>query len=442
MFKKLYPIFVVLIVGALMLAACGPKATPTEEAMDVSGTTVTFWHVWGTGSVNEAMLAIVDDFNANNEYGITVEPLDQGGYSDLEDAMNAAIQSGDLPNIVTGYTNALANWASVDVMADFNDFINDPDYGLTAEEQDALYTNALAGGQLADGMQIGWPISQSANVLYYNESFAQDLGFDSAPTTPAEFKEQVCAAAEYNNNSGDPDLAGTGGLVMYASASNYMSWLYAFGGDGLNDAGDGYYFASEESIATATFLKDLWDSGCTLTTESYPNPEFATRKALFVMSSTAGLPYQITAFEDAGSDDAWSFEPFVGNAGMAVNGFGQYVGVVNTTPEENMASWLFVKYLTSPEAQATWIEGSAYFPTQDTTLPLIQDYVDANPIWSSGLDLTQYAGFEPALASWTSVRRALDDAFNQILQAESPDAIPGILEQLDATAAELVAELE
>jgi ABC-type glycerol-3-phosphate transport system substrate-binding protein len=229
---------------------------------------------------------------------------------------------------------------------------------------------------------------------------------------------------------------------MYAGASNYMSWLYAFGDDGLDDTGAGYDFSSDASVATATFLKDLWDSGCTLTTESYPNPEFATRKALFVMSSTAGLPYQIAAFEEAGSDDAWAFEPFVGDAGTAVDAFGQYVGIVNTTPEENMASWLFVKYLTSPEAQATWIEGSAYFPTQDTTLPLIQDYVDANPIWSTGLALTDVAGYEPALASWTSVRRAVGDAFNEILQAESPDAIPGILENLDATAAELVAELE
>jgi len=413
-----------------------------EPMMDLSGTTVTFWHVWGTGSVNEAMLAIVDDFNANNEYGITVEPLDQGGYSDLEDAMNAAIQSGDLPNIVTAYTNALANWASVDVMADFNEYITDPDYGLTADEQAALFTNAVAGGQLADGVQVGWPISQSANVIYYNDSFAQDLDFAAPPTTPAEFKEQACAAAQFNNDSGDPDLAGTGGLVMYASASNYMSWLYAFGDDGLNETGDGYDFSSDASVATATFLKDLWDSGCTMTTESYPNPEFATRKALFVMSSTAGLPYQIAAFEDAASEDTWTFQPFVGDAGTAVDGFGQYVGVVNTTPEENLASWLFVKYLTSPEAQATWINGSAYFPTQDTTAPFIQDYIDANPIWSTGLALTDVAGYEPALASWTSVRRAVGDAFNEILQAESPDAIPEILANLDATAAELVAELE
>ncbi len=74
--------------------------------IDPSGQTVTFWHVWGTGGPSDGMKAVVDNFNATNEYGITVNAVEQGNYSDLEDAMNAAIQSGDVPSVVVGYTNA------------------------------------------------------------------------------------------------------------------------------------------------------------------------------------------------------------------------------------------------------------------------------------------------------------------------------------------------
>ena len=134
-----------LLVLVLALTACAPAATEqpateepmaeetateevmteepmteeptTEEAMteepmgmDLSGVTVSFWHVYGEGDPrNEAINAIVDNFNATNEYGITVEALDQGEYSDLEDKVNAGIQSGDLPNIAQAYTSALAN---------------------------------------------------------------------------------------------------------------------------------------------------------------------------------------------------------------------------------------------------------------------------------------------------------------------------------------------
>ncbi|MBN2258748.1 MAG: hypothetical protein JW704_13180, partial [Anaerolineaceae bacterium] len=128
MFKQFPKIVIlVLVTAALMLSACKPAATPTpapttepvvateapaeevKPSIDPTGQKVSFWHVWGTGLPNETMLAIVDEFNTTNEWGITVEAVDQGGYSDLEDAFNAAIQSGDLPDLAVGYTNAVAN---------------------------------------------------------------------------------------------------------------------------------------------------------------------------------------------------------------------------------------------------------------------------------------------------------------------------------------------
>ena len=171
----------------------------TEEAMmpdvDPTGQTVNFWHVWGQGLPNETMLAIVDDFNANNEWGITVNPVDQGNYSDLENALNAAIQSGDLPDLVTGYTNAMANWYAVDSVVDLSPYMTDPYFGLTAEEMSAFYEGAINGGKAPDGSVFAFPISQSENVLFYNSGWAKELGFDNPPANYAEFKEQACAAS-------------------------------------------------------------------------------------------------------------------------------------------------------------------------------------------------------------------------------------------------------
>ena len=439
-------------VMAFVLGACTTPATPTEEATavpeptedmgpDLSGQEVVFWHVWGAGSAAEGMTKIIDDFNANNEWGITVVGVDQGRQGDLQTAVNAAIASGDLPNVTPGFPNAITTWYGAGVMAELNEFIDDPTFGLSEEAYGAIYAANLGSGQLADGTQVGMPIHQSENVLFYNDTWAQELGFDGPPTTSAEFKEQACAAAAFNNADGNPDTDGTGGLVHFPGASNIASWVFAFGGSFLNDAGDGYSMNTPEMKDVALFLKDLQDNGCTFATDSFPNPEFAGRLALFTTSSTAGIPFQLAAFEDAGNADDWSLQPFPGPDGqLAVNAFGQLIGVVDHGYESNLASWLWLRHFTSPEIQAEWITFSAYFPSQSTTEALLTDYIAANPIYETGLVLGDYGQSEPNLPSWGAVRGAIQDAFFAVQDAADEATIDEILANLELTAAELLAE--
>ena len=484
MYKNIFKMAIpIAMVFSLLLAACGPAATtapvvteapavattaptavpteapkateapteaptmaPTEApkpAADPTGQTISFWHVWGTGLPNETMLAIVDDFNATNDWGITVEAFDQGSYSNLEDAFNAAVQSGDLPDIVTGYTNAMSNWYAVDAVVDLTPYVNDPALGLSEDDWSAFYAGAINGGKAPDGKFFAFPISQSANVIFYNSQWAQELGFDSAPTNYEEFKAQACAATEANNTDDNPDNDGTGGLVLYASASNVASFVFANGGDMLNADKSGYDFTDQTVVDVADFFKDIWDSGCAYPTESYPNPEFATRRALFTVSSTAGLPYQVAAFDAEGAiKDDWTLIPFPGkDGGQAVNLFGQYVAMGNTNPERMMAAWVFLKYLSSPEVQAKWIEGSAYYPTRTDTLQYLDAYSQDNPIWSYGLSFLDIGKAEPAWPSWTSVRRSVGDTFNAILQG-APGDIPSLLDDLNSTAAEAIIETQ
>ncbi|MDF1499409.1 MAG: extracellular solute-binding protein [Anaerolineales bacterium] len=418
-----------------------PAAEPEEPAVDPNGQTVVFWHVWGTGTVSEGLAAIVEEFNAVNEWGITVEALGQGRYSDLEDAMNAAIQSGDVPDIVVGYTNALDNWYSVDSLVDMNEYVNDPEWGLSAAEIADFYEGVWNSGINSAGARVGYPHGQSANVLFYNYTWAEELGFDAPPTTPEEFRAQACAAAEFNATDDNPDNDGTGGYVLYTGASDIAAWTFAFGGDFTNDAGDGYDFTKPVVEEVATFLKSLWDDACAFGTDSYPNPEFATRKALFTASSTAGLPYQIGAFEDEGAtDDTWGFIPFPGPGdNVAVNAYAQNSAIVKTTPEKQLASWLFLKWFTSPEINARWIEASAYHPIRQGTVEYLDDYIAENPLWADGIALVPLGVSEPGWASWGTVRREVQDTFATIIQSE-PDQIPSLLLELNAAAAEAVEE--
>jgi ABC-type glycerol-3-phosphate transport system substrate-binding protein len=368
--------------------------------------------------------------------------VDQGGQGDLQDAVNAAIATGELPNVTPGFPNAIATWYNVGAIAELNDFINDPNFGLSAEELDAIYQANLDAGRLADGTQIGMPIHQSANVLFYNHTWAQELGFNAPPATAEEFKEQTCAAAAANNEDDNPDNDGTGGLVTRGiGASDVAAWLFAFNGSFLNEAGDAYNMNTEQMKEVGLFLKDLRDSGCWFTTEGFPNPEFAGRQALFAISSTAGLPFQAAAFEDVGNEDEWGLVAFPGPDGkLAINAFGQMIGIIDQNPEANLASWIWLKHFTSPEIQAQWINFSAYHPSQSTTEQFMGDYIEANPIYATGLELSQYGEAEPNLASWGVVRGEISESFNAIVAAADEAEIDQLLADLDATAAQALAD--
>ena len=112
--KLWFLLIIALLMSALVLAACGggdeeptqepaPTEAPVEKAaeeptqkeeptavpeptdpwadVDPRGQTVVFWHQH-TRDRETALNEIVADFNATNEYGITVVAEYQGGYGD------------------------------------------------------------------------------------------------------------------------------------------------------------------------------------------------------------------------------------------------------------------------------------------------------------------------------------------------------------------------
>jgi len=426
------------LLAALVVVACAPS---TNLEGETEGQTITFWHAMSSGANLEGIEKMVADFNATNEFGITVEQVSQGGQGDLQAAMNAAIATGELPNLTQGFPNSLALWNNLGVIAPISEYIDDPVHGLSDDEKGAIFPGVYSPGTLPDGSQIGVPMHQSASVHFYNHTWAQELGFDSPPATSAEWKEQMCAAAAANDADDDPDNDGTGGYQYFPDASMVTPWVWVHGGDILTDDGAAYSFNNQAVIDAALFLKDLSDSGCIMFTPSFANPEFAARQTLAYRSSTAGQPFQESANADIGSTDVWGAVPWPGPDGdLAVNPHGQMVGIIGTNPDQDLASWLFLKYMTSASTQTEWVAGTGYYPSQSTTD--LGTKLDDDPIYAGALELIEAYGdrSEPNLAAQGAVRGLIRDAFFAILDAESDADVIAILDQLNADAAEVVEE--
>lgn len=437
--RKLTVMMALVMVAMLVLSGCTTMpmapaaeapAAATEAAMeeamaegayagvDPTGQTVVWWHQH-SGSREEKLMALIAEFNASNEYGITIDAQNQGGYDEIRDKVNSSIAAGELPAaLLVGYQNDQSFYQLNDILVDLNTLINDPTWGLSAEELADFYPAFLeqSVNPLFDNQRLGFPPNRSMEVLFYNQTWLEELGFSGPPTTPDEFKEMACAAAAANGD-------GTGGYILRDDASAIAAWTFAFGGDVLTEDGKGYVYNGPATVEAMTFLKGMYDEGCAyFFTEGYPNPQFAARKGIFAQGSTSGIPFYAgdiaKVAEEAGkAPDMWGVAAIPHTTAEPVqNIYGGDVMIAKTTPEQELAAWIFIKWFTSPEIQARWDEISGYFPTRKSTADFFSDALKENVQWQQGVALLPYSAYEPQLISYTAVRDAATAAFNEIMQ--------------------------
>jgi ABC-type glycerol-3-phosphate transport system substrate-binding protein len=416
-----------------------PPATSGIDVVeaDLSGVTLSFWHVW-SWETGDRLERLVDTFNAVNEFGIRVETVKQDGYGELNRALSGALATEALPHLIVGFPNQLRLWESEDqILVDLQAYINDPIWGYTESEQADFYPRMWAQ-DIADEKRLGLPAQRSLQFLFYNRTWADELGFETPPETLEEFTTQACAAAGEYFNDEDQSNDGLGGWTIDTSTATVLGWFRAFGGE--YDFPDGYRFGSEQNTLALGYLKSLFDRGCAwLAASRYPNEEFATRKALFINTSIAGIPYQEEAFSLAGSEDNWTSIPFPGENGESITIlFGPSYAIVESDEVEQLATWLFLKWLLEPNNQAQWVEVSGHLPSRISALDSLAVYQASHPQWAAAAALISTAYAEPQHASWGTVRWTVSDAAEQVFRLGlTEEQVPALLEELDLTAAEL-----
>jgi multiple sugar transport system substrate-binding protein/sn-glycerol 3-phosphate transport system substrate-binding protein len=416
------------------------ETTPAENSSlpreDLEGAELSLWHVW-SGELGETFERLVAEFNAENQYGIQVTAVYQGNYNELYEKVGEAIPTGELPSISVGHNYEILAWHDREALINLNDYINDPDWGLDPGESGDFYPVFWEPDE--DGLRLGVPVERFSQLLYYNLSWAKELGYDSPPQTPRQFSQQVCAAAQANRSDGEPDNDGTGGWIVNTSPSVMIAWMYAFGGQVVDSQGTGYQFDTPQTEAALEFLKSLHDSGCTWeTTDGHAAEEFAGRQALFITASIADLPAQRAAFAEAGNQDEWTVLAFPASREPVLPVYGPDFTVFRSSEGEQLAAWLFLKWFLSPENQAHWVSAGQTFPLRTTTLEYLEDFSTEHPQWFQAVQLLGNARREPALRSWSVVRWVVSDVGTQMFRSYfSADRIPSTVELLAETAAEL-----
>jgi ABC-type glycerol-3-phosphate transport system substrate-binding protein len=399
------------------------------------GLTVQAWHAFA-GPAGDLFVNQVVRFNLENEWGIFVNPAGYGDYSSLFDAVNTALAAGQLPDLVAALPEQTLAWEAAHAVVDLDPYLADPQWGLVAGDS-ADFPPVFWAQDNVNGQQLGLPAQRSARFIFYNTTWAQELGFNEPPAAPEDFRRQACAANASFRKDGDPKNDGYGGWIVDTAWQTTYSWLLAFGG-GVADAG-AYGFRTDPNLAALQFGKGLFDSHCAwLSTGPTPYDSFARRSALFISADLAGLPAQVESMRRLKNSDQWTVLPFPGSQASVVLAYGPSYSVLRSTSARQLAAWLFARWLLSPENQSRWVEAAGLFPLRSSVLGMIQPYRQASPQWDAAVGYLSLAQGMPQLASWRKVRYVLEDGLAVFYQTALPvDSLPSVLEEMDSMAQEL-----
>jgi basic membrane lipoprotein Med (substrate-binding protein (PBP1-ABC) superfamily)/ABC-type glycerol-3-phosphate transport system substrate-binding protein len=472
--KKLWLSLLALVtILSMVLSACAPAPTPTEAPaaptqppaaaaptqppaaaaptqppaapediwanVDPSGQTVIWWNNHSKKN-GDALKAMAEKFSTTNEWGITVQSEYQGAYPDIYNKMLGVLNTTDAPQLVVAYQNQAATYQLGEGLVDMTTLVNSPKWGMTEEEQKDIFPGFWKQDVFPTygNARLGFPLYRSMDSFYYNIDWLKELGYSEPPQTPDQFKEMACKAAKTPFSKATVE-GPIGYEIDIKDASEFAAWVFAFGGNIFDYNNSKYTYDSDAAVKAMEFLQGMFNEGCaTIVVEAYGNQtDFGTGKTLFTTGSSSGLTYYKGAVE-SGANFAWNIGAFPHTGAEPVqNIYGASISMPKTTPEAELAAWLFLKFMSEPEQQAAWAIQSNYFPVRASVANNLADYFASNVPYKTGFDLLKYGIYEPPVPGYDPVRNKVGEAFAAIVDGAS---VPDTLKALNETANSVLSE--
>ena len=351
-----------------------------EGGYDGSEVTIKFYHTMGE-NLNTVLDEYIVEFNKLYP-NIHVEWEQVGNYDDVKSQISTEITVGGQPNIAYCYPDHVALYNMAGAVTPLDDLIastieeeradgTKEIIGLTdAQKNDFIEGYYNEGKSFGDNLMYTMPFSKSTEVLYYNKTFFEKNNL-TVPTTWDEL-EALCRKIKEI----DPDSIPLG----YDSESNwFITMCEQLGSPYTSATGDHFLFDNQtnrdfvkrfrgwylDGLVTTQELYGSYTSGL-FTTIGQSTAEKKIIKSYMSIGSSAGATHQ----RPSKVDGAYPFEvgiapiPQVNASNPKVISQGPSVCIFKkNNPQEVVASWLFVKYLTtSVDFQAAFSLASGYVP--------------------------------------------------------------------------------
>lgn len=230
----------VCLVAALIASMVSGNMSYASEPEPV---TLTLWAPF-TGSDGDVLREIIGNYNETNTDNITVQ-IDIMDNATLQSKLPTAVSTGTGPSFVLVGIEFLKQYAENGLIEDISDF-----WEVTGIDENNFYENVLAKSYIDDTL-YGVPMQYNLQYLYYNKDIFAEAGLDpeAPPTTLDEMKEAAIACTDASQNRY--------GVGFPYDSVFFIQYLWANGGDVINQEGTENLLNSEENKETLTWIQDL-----------------------------------------------------------------------------------------------------------------------------------------------------------------------------------------
>ena len=379
-----------------------PPAPVSIEDLHATGCIVHLWHSF-TDEEEAQLLKLARDFVAGNPYGIG---LCAEFHDPLREELLAAVDAGTPPDIIIAPRDLVAEHALSDAVARLDQYIHSPKHGLSKLEQRDLWPVIWEAARLSgsDAEPLGLLFNHHAVVMYLNTDWLEELGFSAPPQNWDEFAEMCDAARD--------SKAELWGYTFSADGAVLVNWIWGLGGTVIDHRSGQARLDSPEAIASLSLLHDFVERDCAdcVSEPSANRDSFTARRSLFTFGTTGDLAEYAEAI---GEEFGWSVAPLPHLTGQpVVNVEGSLVSILTTTPQQQLASWIFIKWLSTTRSDLRWALATGALPMHRSIKysPEMETYFQHIPQYETACQLLGYALLEPTVPKWLEVRAVLADA--------------------------------
>lgn len=398
---------------------------------------IIIWHSF-THEQESTLKTIITEFNQTNPYHISVKPEYQGGTEDIFNKMMMILNTADVPDLVVTELSQAATYQLRKGLVDLNPLVKHPVWGLRPEEQrdfirgfwtQDVYPNF-------DNARLGFPLYRSMDMMYFNLDWLKELGYDFPPVTPEQFKIITCKASSQAFSKQAVE-GNSMGYEMSMDSSEMTSWTFAFGGDFYDYKAAKFNFNNTATSDAMVFIQDLIKNKCATigTNETNEMVEFGNGRLLFSEKSSSMISLYDSAVRK-GSNHAWGVSPIPHLTPEPIPYIsGPSLSIPRADPRRNLAAWIFLKFMMSPENQALIAQENRAFPARVSSASFMKEYFDQNPKYKPAFDLLNMASHEPSVPGYDEIRYEIKKALLMIARGEN---VRVTLEELDSRSNQIV----
>ena len=403
------------------LAGCSSKSENGDMVTELTKPiTIEMWH-YMNGRQAEVLNEIIEDFNATNDKGITVNAISQGSIVDLNKKVISAAQSNSLPAIINVYPDVATGLIEDKKLVNLSSFINDKNVGMADEMDDFVDTFIEETSQWNNGEVYGLPMTKSTEVLYVNKNMLESLGYTLEDLEGLTFEK----LAEISNKA--VTELGVAGFGFDSSSNAFISSLKMDGLDFVDSKGT-INVDNEWVREYMTFFQKQAESGAFRIAgeDKFLSNPFVNQKMLCYQGSSAGYAY---LNNDGAFEIAVVEVPVFEGKDKAVMQQGASLFVTNNvSAEAQYAAYEFVKFATNAENTAKFATATGYLPVRKSAIEteIVKNILnDETSLYSQVYNVAQkslpYAYYTPAINNAQSARTVAQEKYEAFMSGSITD---------------------